>query len=140
MKKKNFLKKKSLLLTTSVIICLGLYLGYRLPIRFMLAQLGMLSYYPLSSLVITLLALIITANIKMEQVKPIQIYLAIFFAFSATFLISYVSAYYHDICVFIIMLPSQLQHIIEILDNRIKMGYSGTTYYCSQDNRSHGGV
>ena len=71
-------------LTISVLISLtityGFYFGYKYPIRFMLDQLGLLQYFPFSSIIITLCSITVIANLKKIKVKPIQVYFAFFFS------------------------------------------------------------
>ena len=69
------------------IIGVGLFLAFRLPIRFMLDALGLLSLYPLANLMITLCFLIIVANLLGLKVKPIQIWLAVALAFLSMVLV-----------------------------------------------------
>lgn len=88
---KFFIRKFNLNLFTfplfiSIVVGVGLYLAYRFPMRFMLGQLNLLTYYPLLNLMITLCSITIIANLIGKKVKPIQLYLAIFFTFSALFL------------------------------------------------------
>lgn len=88
-------------LTFSVLIPLalnfGLFLGYKIPTRFMLAQLGLLQFYPLFSSVIVLCSILILANLKNKPVKPIQLYIGVFFAFFVPFFILFAGGHYNNI-------------------------------------------
>jgi hypothetical protein len=64
-----------------LIIGVGLLLALRLPMRFMLDALNILTLYPLANLMVTLCFILIIANLLDRKVKPIQIWLAVALAF-----------------------------------------------------------
>ena len=66
-----------------------MYFGYRLPLRFMLGELDLLTYYALFNLVVSLCSMTIIANILGKQISPKSIYLAVFIAIIITLLMYY---------------------------------------------------
>ena len=88
-------------LTFSLLIPLainfGLCLGYKIPTQFMLAQLNLLQIYPLFNVVIVLCSVLILANLKDKPVKPIQLYLSVFFALFVPFLILFAGGNYNQL-------------------------------------------
>ena len=133
----------------SITIGVGLYLGYRLPMHFMLHQLDLLTYYPLFNLMVTLCSIITIASLKGKQIKPIQLYLAMFFAFFAMFLLWFGSGYYRElhasVFVFFTHLPFVWNCLIDIWytikDNTMTMRYGGSTtcYKITPSGLSSGG-
>ena len=73
----------------SIATGVGLYLGYRLPLRFMLGELDLLTYYALFNLIVTLCSITIIANLIGEKINPKRMYLAGFTAIIITLLIYY---------------------------------------------------
>ena len=73
----------------SIATGVGLYLGYMLPLRFMLGELNLLTYYPLFNLIVTLCRITIIANLIGKKINPKRIYLAVFTAIIITLLIYY---------------------------------------------------
>ena len=86
----------------------GLYLGYKTPIRFMLVQLDLAQFYPLFATVIVLCSLLILANLKNESVKPMQLYKAVFFALFIPFFILFYGGHYNETYAFIHCFFAQL--------------------------------
>ena len=133
----------------SIIIGVGLYLAYRLPMHFMLGQLDLLTYYPLFNLMVTLCSIVTIASLKGNQIKPIQLYLAMFFAFFAIFLFWFGSGYLRElhasVFVFFTYLPfiwDSLKDIwYTIKDNTMTMPYGGSTtcYKTTPSGLSSGG-
>ena len=76
--------------------------------RILLGELDLLTYYGLFNLVVTLCSIIIIANLRGKQIKSIQLYLAIFLAFFATFLIWYANGCYHGLLAFLVVFSAQL--------------------------------
>ena len=60
-----------------------------LPLRFMLGELNLLTYYPLFNLIVTLCRITIIANLIGKKINPKRIYLAVFTAIIITLLIYY---------------------------------------------------
>ena len=126
----NCMLRNTFPLFIPIVIGVGLYLGCRLPMRFMLGQLDLLTYYALFNLMVTLCSITIIANLIGKQVKPIQLYLAIFFAFFAMFLFWIGSGYSRELSASLFMLFSYLAFIWDnlkdicdsIKGNRITMG------------------
>ena len=80
-----------------LVISFGLWLGYKIPTQFMLAQLKLLQIYPLFNVVIVLCSVLILANLKNRPVKPIQLYLSVFFALFVPFLILFAGGNYNQL-------------------------------------------
>ena len=70
----------------SIATGVGLYLGYRLPLRFMLGELDLLTYYALFNLIVTLCSITIIGNLIGEKINPKRMYLAGFTAIIFTLL------------------------------------------------------
>ena len=104
----NFLARKfnffTFQLFIPIVIGVGLYLAYRFPIHFMLNQLDLLEYYVLFNLLITICSITIIAYLKGNQVKPLQVYLAIFFAFISGLFILYLRAHGQELYAFLTFL------------------------------------
>ena len=133
----------------SIIIAAGLYLGYRFPIHFMLGKLDLLTYYPLFNLMITLCSIIIIANLTGKQIKPTQLWFAIFFALFTMLWFLFGSAYYHELyasCILLFthgcLIWESLNNIwYNIKNNAIPMSYAGyaTLYKTTPSDLSSGG-
>ena len=113
---KSFISKSNVSFLTSplcifIIIGVGLHLAYRLPMRCMLGQLDLLTWYALFNLMVTLCGIMIIANLKGKQVKPVQVYLTVVFAFVVTFLTWYANGHHSDLCAFLVMLSTCLSYL-----------------------------
>ena len=102
-------------LLLSIAVGLGLYLGYKIPIRFMLAQLNLLQFYPLFNTVIVVCSILILANLKGKSVKPIQLYKSVFFALFVPFFILLYGGHYNEIYAYIHYLFAHLPLVISEL-------------------------
>ena len=132
-----------------IIIGVGLYLGYRIPMRFMLGQLDLLTYYPLFNFMLTLCSIITIASLKGKQIELIQVYLAIFFTFFTMFLLLFGSGYFWELYAYLFVLFTHLPSIwnglkdiwYSIKDNTITMCDAGSTtcYKTTPSGLSSGG-
>ena len=122
----------------SLLISIGLYLGLKLPIRFMLEQLDLLLYYPFFNIIITICGLAIIANIKVKKLEYIRIYISVFFILLFSFLVWYVSAYHNQLYASFVGL---LIHLAAVCDFKMPMGHASsmTTYKIGNDESSSGG-
>ena len=133
----------------SITIGVGLYLAYRLPMHFMLDQLDLLTYYPLFNLMVTLCSIITIASLKGKQIKPVQLYLAMFFAFFTMFLFWFGSGYLRELHASVFVFFTHLPFIWNCLkdiwytikDNTMTMRYGGSTtcYKTTPSGLSSGG-
>ena len=133
----------------SIVIGVGLYLGYRLPVLFRLGELDLLTDYALFNIMVTFCNITIRANLIVKQVNPKQMYLTILFPFFSMFLFWFGSGYYWQLYASIIGLFTHLPFIWDSLrdiwcnvnNNTMTMPYGGTTtcYKTNPSELSSGG-
>ena len=75
----------------SIAIGVGLYLCYRLPLRFMLDQLDLHMYYPLFNVIVSLCSIIIIAYLTGKEINNKRMYLAVITAFIITVIMYFFS-------------------------------------------------
>ena len=108
----------------SIATGVGLYLGYRLPMRFMLGELDFLTYHALFNLIVTLCSIIIIANLIGEKINPKRMYLAGFTAIIITLLLYYFGNFpYRELCV---SLSYLLVYLPLLLGNKIYIDMGAT--------------
>ena len=110
-------------LLISQVISVGMCLGYKLPIRFMLGELDLLVFYPFFNVIITLCAIAMISYLNGNRLEFTKLYMKIFFVFFVPFLVWYVSGIYHE------LYPTLLALFIAVHDIRTTMtmgGYNGS--------------
>ena len=112
-------------------LAFGMNFGFRAPTLFMLGELDLLQFYPLFNTVIVVCSILILANLKGKPVKPIQLYISVFFAFFVPFLIFYAGGCYNEFYTILHYLFAHLPLISSglmdtlmgmLMGNRITMG------------------
>ena len=99
----------------SIATGVGLYLGYRLPLRIMLGELDLLIYRALFNLIVTLCSMTIIANLLGIKINPMRMYLAGFTAIIFTLLLYYFGNFpYKELCASLSYLLLHLQLLWDI--------------------------
>ncbi len=115
---------KALTLLIPLTVSFGLYLAYRLPIRFMLGELNIIHYISLFNILVSLCLIVIIANLKGDKVKVKQIAYIVIIGLGTPVFTFFVGKYLNE---FVTSFALFLGLIPQLLDSKATIGLSLST-------------